>query len=101
MAEPNLTARSGEPATFLAGGEYPYSTVSDDGTNVEFKNFGIRMNFTPTVIDGNRISLPSAPRSSGTTSPRPDRAGRCAPAGETTVDARQRPELRHRRTDAE
>ena len=57
MAEPNLTARSGEPATFLAGGEYPYSTVSDNGTNVQFKNFGIGLNFTPTVVDGNRISL--------------------------------------------
>ena len=57
MAEPNLTARSGEPATFLAGGEYPYSTVSDNGTNIQFKNFGIGLNFTPTVIDGNRISL--------------------------------------------
>ena len=57
MAEPNLTARSGEPATFLAGGEFPYSTVSDNGTNVEFKNYGIGLNFTPTVIDGNRISL--------------------------------------------
>ena len=44
-------------ASFLAGGEYPYSTVSDDGTNVQFKNFGIGLNFTPTVIDGNRISL--------------------------------------------
>jgi len=57
MAEPNLTARSGEPATFLAGGEYPYQTVSENGTNTEFKNFGIGLNFTPTVIDGNRISL--------------------------------------------
>jgi pilus assembly protein CpaC len=57
MAEPNLTARSGEPATFLAGGEFPYSTVSNDGTNIQFKNFGIGLNFTPTVIDGNRISL--------------------------------------------
>jgi pilus assembly protein CpaC len=57
MAEPNLTARSGESADFLAGGEYPYSTVSDNGTNVQFKNFGIGLNFTPTVMDGNRISL--------------------------------------------
>ena len=57
MAEPNLTARSGESADFLAGGEYPYSTVSDDGTNIEFKDFGIGLNFTPTVMDGNRISL--------------------------------------------
>ena len=57
MAEPNLTARSGESADFLAGGEYPYSTVSNDGTNIQFKNFGIGLNFTPTVMDGNRISL--------------------------------------------
>ncbi len=57
MAEPNLTARSGEPAKFLAGGEFPYQTVSDNGTNVQFKNYGISLNFTPTVIDGNRISL--------------------------------------------
>ena len=57
MAEPNLTARSGEPARFLAGGEYPYSTVSDNGTNIQFKDFGIGLNFTPTVMDGNRISL--------------------------------------------
>jgi pilus assembly protein CpaC len=57
MAEPNLTARSGEAATFLAGGEFPYQTVSDDGTNTEFKDFGISLNFTPTVVDGDRISL--------------------------------------------
>lgn len=57
MAEPNLTARSGEAASFLAGGEYPYATVSDDGTNVAFKNYGIGLNFTPTVTDGGRISL--------------------------------------------
>lgn len=57
MAEPNLTARSGEAASFLAGGEYPYATVSDDGTNVSFKNYGIGLNFTPTVVDGSRISL--------------------------------------------
>jgi pilus assembly protein CpaC len=57
LAEPNLTARSGETANFLAGGEYPYSTVSDNGTNVEFKDYGIALNFTPTVLDGSRISL--------------------------------------------
>jgi pilus assembly protein CpaC len=57
LAEPNLTARSGEPANFLAGGEYPYSTVSDNGTNIQFKNFGIGLNFTPTVLDNSRISL--------------------------------------------
>lgn len=57
MAEPNLTARSGEAASFLAGGEYPYATVSDNGTNVAFKNYGIGLNFTPTVVDGSHISL--------------------------------------------
>jgi pilus assembly protein CpaC len=57
LAEPNLTARSGESANFLAGGEYPYQTVSDNGTNTEFKDFGIGLTFTPTVLDGNRISL--------------------------------------------
>jgi pilus assembly protein CpaC len=57
LAEPNLTARSGEPANFLAGGEFPYATVSDEGTNVEFKDFGIGLAFTPTVLDDNRISL--------------------------------------------
>jgi pilus assembly protein CpaC len=57
LAEPNLTARSGESANFLAGGEYPYTTVSENGTNTEFKDFGIGLTFTPTVLDGNRISL--------------------------------------------
>jgi pilus assembly protein CpaC len=58
LAEPNLTARSGEPASFLAGGEFPYEVAQDDNANtIEFKNFGIQLNFTPTVVDGNRISL--------------------------------------------
>ena len=81
MAEPNLTARSGEPATFLAGGEYPYSTVSDDGTNIQFKNFGIGLNFTPTVVDGNRISLVGRHRGErARTSPRARPCRRSAPA---------------------
>lgn len=57
MAEPNLTARSGEPAKFLAGGEYPYAVANDDQNTIQFKDFGIGLNFTPTVLDGNRISL--------------------------------------------
>ncbi len=58
LAEPNLTARSGEPANFLAGGEYPYTVRQDQGSNtVEFKDFGIGLAFTPTVLDSNRISL--------------------------------------------
>lgn len=57
LAEPNLTARTGEPASFLAGGEFPFQTVNDGDVEIEFKDFGIGLNFTPTVIDGNRISL--------------------------------------------
>ncbi len=58
LAEPNLTARTGETASFLAGGEYPYTVAQDQGANtIEFKDFGIGLNFTPTVLDGGRISL--------------------------------------------
>ena len=57
LAEPNLTTRTGEPASFLAGGEFPFQRVEDGETVTDFKDFGIGLNFTPTVIDGNRISL--------------------------------------------
>jgi len=58
LAEPNLTARSGEPASFLAGGEFPYTVRQDEGSNtIEFKDFGIGLNFTPTVLSNGRISL--------------------------------------------
>jgi pilus assembly protein CpaC len=58
LAEPNLTARTGEPASFLAGGEFPFQSVDEDGNpETEFKDFGIGLSFTPTVIDSNRISL--------------------------------------------
>lgn len=58
LAEPNLTARSGETASFLAGGEYPYPVAQDlSVTTVEFKEFGVRLGFTPTVLDEGQISL--------------------------------------------
>jgi pilus assembly protein CpaC len=57
LAEPNLTARSGENASFLAGGEFPYIVRQDEENTVEFKDFGIGLNFTPTVLNGERISL--------------------------------------------
>lgn len=57
LAEPNLTALSGQEASFLAGGEYPVP-VSEDGTiTVEYKPFGVEMKFTPTVVDGDLINL--------------------------------------------
>jgi pilus assembly protein CpaC len=58
LAEPNLTALSGETASFLAGGEFPIPVASDDNEiEIEFKEFGISLAFTPTVLSQNRISL--------------------------------------------
>jgi pilus assembly protein CpaC len=59
LAEPNLTAISGETAGFLAGGEYPVPTGRDAQGNVtiEFKQFGVSLNFTPTVLNKERIAL--------------------------------------------
>jgi pilus assembly protein CpaC len=60
LAEPNLTAISGEPAEFLAGGEVPYVTgidVSSGVSSVAFKKFGVQLSFTPVVLSEGRISL--------------------------------------------
>lgn len=59
LAEPTLTAISGETAGFLAGGEYPVPTGKDAQGNViiEFKQFGVSLNFTPTVMTKERIAL--------------------------------------------
>lgn len=58
LAEPNLTALSGETASFLAGGEFPILVPDSDGrVTIRFKKFGVSLAFTPTVVDGGRISL--------------------------------------------
>jgi len=58
LAEPNLTALSGETATFLAGGEYPIPINTGLGnTAIEFKKYGISLAYTPTVLANGRISL--------------------------------------------
>ena len=58
LAEPNLTALSGETASFLAGGEFPIPVAAEDNEiEIEFKEFGISLAFTPTVLGENRISL--------------------------------------------
>jgi len=60
LAEPTLTAVSGETADFLAGGEFPFVTGIDPDTNiatVEFKEFGVQLAFTPVVLSAGRISL--------------------------------------------
>jgi pilus assembly protein CpaC len=58
LAEPNLTALSGETASFLAGGEFPIPMDQDEeGITIEFKQFGVSLAFTPTVLTANRISM--------------------------------------------
>lgn len=58
LAEPNLVAISGETASFLAGGEFPYPVPQQLGNiTIEFKQYGISLAFTPTVMDGRLISM--------------------------------------------
>jgi len=58
LAEPNLIARSGATASFLAGGEIPIPVAEDEGTiTVTYKEFGVRLNFTPIVLGDSLISL--------------------------------------------
>lgn len=58
LAEPNLTALSGQEAKFLAGGEYPVPVSQEDGQiSVEFKPFGVELNFIPRVIDKDLVNL--------------------------------------------
>lgn len=58
LAEPNLVAVSGETASFLAGGEFPYPIPQQFGqVTIDFKQYGVSLAFTPTVLDGNLISL--------------------------------------------
>lgn len=62
LAEPNLTAISGEVASFIAGGEFPIPVAQDgDRTTIEFKPFGVVLDFTPTVLSPDRISLTVRP----------------------------------------
>ena len=64
LAEPNLVAQSGKEASFLAGGEFPVPIAQGSGANlaisVQFKEFGVRLNFTPT-INGDRVNLKVRP----------------------------------------
>jgi pilus assembly protein CpaC len=68
LAQPNLTAISGQVASFLAGGEFPVPTAQTGGTagaaaaiTVEFKPFGVRLDFVPTVLSSDRISIKVRP----------------------------------------
>lgn len=61
LAEPNLTAISGKTATFLAGGEFPIPVPQNSGggttITIEYREFGVRLNFTPTYLGGQMIRL--------------------------------------------
>jgi pilus assembly protein CpaC len=58
LAEPNLTALSGETASFLAGGEYPIPVSSSLGSStIEYKQYGVGLAFTPVVLGDGRISM--------------------------------------------
>ena len=59
LEEPNLTAVSGEAASFLVGGEFPVPTGQDNNgrVTIDFKQFGVVLGFTPVVLSGGRISL--------------------------------------------
>jgi pilus assembly protein CpaC len=61
LAEPNLTALSGEPASFLAGGEYPIPVPQAGGNSnqitVQYKKYGVSLDFVATILDGGRITL--------------------------------------------
>jgi pilus assembly protein CpaC len=64
LAEPNLTATSGQTASFVAGGQFPVPITGSAATTggvptitVEFKTFGVSLSFTPTIIDANHLNL--------------------------------------------
>jgi pilus assembly protein CpaC len=64
LAEPNLIALNGKEASFLAGGEYPYPVAQGGTSNavtIMFKEFGVRLSFTPTVLGGDLINLKVKP----------------------------------------
>jgi len=65
LAEPNLVATDGKEASFLAGGEYPYPVVQGasggNAVTIMFKEFGVRLNFTPTILGGDLIRLKLRP----------------------------------------
>jgi pilus assembly protein CpaC len=94
LAEPNLIATNGKEASFLAGGEYPYPVVqSGSGNNsvtIMFKEFGVRLSFTPTVLGGDLIHLKVRPEVSSLDF-----------ANAVTVEGFRIPALTSRRTETE
>jgi len=94
LAEPNLIATNGKEASFLAGGEYPYPVVQGGGNSnavtIMFKEFGVRLSFTPTVLGGDLINLKVKPEVSSLDF-----------ANAVTVSGFRVPSLMTRRTETE
>ena len=65
LAKPNLVTQSGKKASFLSGGEFPFpvaqSGAAAGAITIEFKPFGVSLNFLPVVVDGSRINLAVEP----------------------------------------
>jgi len=65
LAEPNLIAMNGQQASFLAGGEFPIPVIQGSSSNsavtIQFKEYGVRLNFKPTIIDEDHIRLELEP----------------------------------------
>jgi len=94
LAEPNLITVNGKEASFLAGGEYPYpvAQAGQGGTTVsiQFKEYGIRLHFTPTILGGDLINLKVKPEVSSLDF-----------SNAIVIDGFRLPALTTRRTDTE
>lgn len=88
LAEPNLTAMSGETAGFAAGGEVPVVVITNNNVNIDYKSYGVILRITPTLLSPNRISLRIAPEVSDLTDD-----------GSVTLEGAVIPALKVRRAD--
>ncbi len=89
LAEPNLTTTSGEAATFLAGGQFPIPVPQALGvTSIEYKNYGVSVGFTPTVLSTGTISMKVSPEVSSLST-----------AGQSTINGTTVPALISRRAE--
>jgi len=75
LAEPNLTAMNGQTASFLVGGQFPVPSSVSQGTGgsaptigITYKDFGVKLDFTPTIIDANHLNLKLRPEVSALSS---------------------------------
>ncbi|UTW56007.1 type II and III secretion system protein family protein [Kordiimonas sp. SCSIO 12610] len=90
LAEPNLTALTGQTANFLAGGEFPIPVPQGFGgaLGIQFREFGVRLEFAPTVLDSGRISMRVQPEVSDIST-----------AGAITLNSIQVPAITTRRAE--